>query len=78
MKEFVDLYYIELEEMTVSSAQFEAKERMADDGDDDNDDNDDDDDDLDECGPEEEKMVELEQQNLPSDTGEGNIIRIEE
>ena len=61
MKEFVDEYYIELEKTTASSAQFEAKERMADD-------------DLDEYGPEEEKTVELEQQNLPSDTGEGNII----
>ena len=35
-------------------------------------------DDLDEYGPEEENMVELEQQNLPSDTGEDNIIIIEE
>ena len=31
MKELVDKYYIEPEMMTVSSAQFEAKERMADD-----------------------------------------------
>ena len=45
---------------------------------DDDDDDDDHDDDLDECGPEEEKMVELEQQNHPSDTGEGYIIIIEE
>ena len=36
------------------------------------------DDDLDEYGPEEENTVELEQQNLPSDTGEDNIIIIEE
>ena len=65
MKEFVDEYYIEVEKMTVSSAQFEAKEEMADD-------------DLDEYGPEEGNMVELEKQNLPSDTGEDNIIIIEE
>ena len=49
--------------MTVSSAKFEAKERMAYD-------------DLDEYGPEEEHMVELEQKNLPPDTGEDNIIRV--
>ena len=71
---------MELENIKVSSAQFEAKENVADDDDDDDHDDDDDDhdDDLDECGPEEEKMVELEQQNLPSDTGEGYIIIIEE
>ena len=51
--------------MTVSTAQFEAKEIMADD-------------DLDEYGPEEEKTVELEPQNVPSDTGEDNVIIIEE
>ena len=56
---------IELEKMTVSSAQFKAKERMADDV-------------LDEYGPEEEKTVELKQQNLSSDTGEDNVIIIEE
>ena len=44
MKEFVDEYFIELEKMTASSAQFEAKERMADD-------------DLDEYGPEEGNMA---------------------
>ena len=31
MKELVDEYYIELEKMTASSAQFETKERLADD-----------------------------------------------
>ena len=36
------------------------------------------DDDLDEYGLEEENTVELEQQNLPSDTGEDNVIIIEE
>ena len=51
--------------MTVSSAQFEAKEKMADD-------------DLDEYGPEEENTVELKQHNLPSNTGEGNFIMTEE
>ena len=65
MKEMVDEYCIDLEKMTVPSAQFEAKEKMADD-------------DLDEYGHEEENMVKLEQQNLPSDTGEDNIIIIEE
>ena len=33
--------------------------------------------DLDECGPEE-KKIELEQKNLPSDTGDGYIVIIEE
>ena len=71
MKEFDDEYCTELEKMAVSSAQFEAKERMADADDDDNDDN------LHEYGPEEENTVELEQHNLPSKTGEGNIIMTE-
>ena len=66
MKELVDEYHIELEMMTVSSAQFEAKERMADD------------DNLDEYGLEEENTVELEQQNLSADTGEDNIVIVEE
>ena len=61
----MSIYFIEVEKMTVSSAQFEAKERMAYDG-------------LDEYGPAEENTVELEQQDLPSDTGEDNIIIIEE
>ena len=43
--------------MTASSAQFEAKERMADD-------------DLDEYDPEEGNIVELEQQSLSLDTGQ--------
>ena len=61
MKEFVEEYHIEEEKMTVSSAHFETKERMADD-------------DLVEYDPEEENTVELEQQNLPSDTGEDSNI----
>ena len=65
MKEFIDGYYIEQEKMTASFAQFEAKERMADD-------------DLDEYGLEEENTVELGQENLPSDTGEHNITIIKE
>ena len=65
MKEFVDEYYVELEKITVSSAQFEATERMVND-------------DLDEYGPGEENMVELEQRILPSDTGANNIIINEE
>ena len=36
------------------------------------------DDDFDEYGHEEGNTVELEQQNLPSETGEDNIIIIEE
>ena len=51
--------------MIVASAQCEAKERMADD-------------DSGEYGPKVENTVELEQQNLPSDTGEDDIIVIEE
>ena len=47
MKEFVGEYYIEVEKMTVSSAQYEATDRMAYD-------------DLDEYGPEEENTLELE------------------
>ena len=35
-------------------------------------------DDLNEYGSEEENTVELEQQNLPSDTGEDNTIVMEE
>ena len=65
MKAFVDEYHVELEKMTVSSAQFEAKERMADD-------------DLDEYGPDDENTVEVEQQNHLSNTGEDNIVIIEE
>ena len=65
MKEFVDESYVELEKMTVSSAQFKVKERMADD-------------DFDECGPEEENMMEQEQHSFPSDTAEDNIVIIEE
>ena len=65
MKEFVGEYYIEVEKMTLSSAQYEAKERMAYDY-------------LDEYGPEEENTVVQEQKYLPSDTAEGNIIIIEE
>ena len=65
MKEFVDECYIEPEKMTVSSAQFEVKERMAED-------------DLDEYGPEKENTLELKQPNLLSDTGDDNIITIEE
>ena len=63
MKEFVDEYYIEPEKMTVPSAQFETKARMAED----------------DLGYyEQENTVELEQQSHPSDTGEDNIIVIEE
>ena len=49
MKEFVDEYYIEVEKMTVSSGQYEVRERMAYD-------------DLDEYDHEEENTVELELQ----------------
>ena len=55
MKEFVNEFYIEVE-MTVSSAQYEAKERVAYD-------------DLVEYGPEEENTVELENKIFPQTHG---------
>ena len=51
--------------MTVSSVEFEAEERMADD-------------DLNEYNPEEANTVELEQQKHLTATGEDNIIVTEE
>ena len=64
-REFVEEYYIQPEKMTVSSAQFEAEEGMAND-------------DLDEGGPTQKNMVEPEQQNHSSDSREGNVIAIKE
>ena len=49
----------------VSSDQTKAEERLAAD-------------DLDEYGPEEEKTLEMEEQNHPSDIGGDNIIVIED
>ena len=65
MKEFAGEYYIEPENMIVSSAQFEAEERM-------------DEDDLDECSPEEDSLVEPGPQTHSSDTGEDSVVVIEE
>ena len=65
MKDFVEEYYIEPDKMTVSAAQSEAEERVADD-------------DLDEYCPEEENATGPVQQNHPTDAGEDNIIVIED
>ena len=65
MKDFVEEYYIEPDKMTVSAAQSEAEERVADD-------------DLGEHCPEEENATEPVQQNHPTDAGENNIIVIED
>ena len=65
MTEIVGEYYIDPEKMTVSFAHSEAEKRMADD-------------DLEEYGLEEENTVQPEQLNHASDTGEDNIIVIEE
>ena len=65
MKDFGEEFYIEPDKMTVSAAQSEAEERVADD-------------DLDEYCPEEENATGPVQQNHPIDAGEYNIIVIED
>ena len=66
MKEFVEEYYIQPEKMTTSSVQSKTEDRKNSWWW------------FDEYSPQEEDTVQLEQQNHPSDTGEDNIIVIQE